>query len=98
VVERVVFAPPLSEVPLPAPNAAALLSATASTRSTPAVPRFVSATRCGLMERSFLKPSDSPRCTAIGSIPSTSHVAVLLDNTPDYVFALCGAGLWERRW
>ena len=35
-----------------------------------------------------------PRCTAARLDPGRPpHVGLLLDNTPDYVFALCGAGL-----
>ncbi len=40
------------------------------------------------------KRGGSPPCSRRDSIPTVRrHVAVLLDNTPDYVFALCGAGL-----
>jgi len=90
--ERVVFAPPLSEVPLPAPNVAALLKRNgldAATADRPAL-RFgdqvwthaellAEAGRFAALYRSRLDFRRPP------------HVAVLLDNTPDYVFALCGA-------
>ena len=92
--ERVVFAPPLSEVPLPAPNVAALLKRNAFDATTADRPllRFgeqvwthaellAEAERFAALYRSRLDPRRPP------------HVAVLLDNTPDYVFALCGAGL-----
>jgi fatty-acyl-CoA synthase len=92
--EPVIFAPPLSEVPLPAPNVAALLRRNgldAATADRPVL-RFgdrvwthadllAEAERFAALYRSRLDPSRPP------------HVAVLLDNTPDYVFALCGAGL-----
>ena len=93
-VERVVFAPPLSEVPLPAPNAAALLRRNgldALYAGRPALrfgdqvwthgALFLEAERFAALYRDRLDPHRPP------------HVAVLLDNTPDYVFALCGAGL-----
>jgi fatty-acyl-CoA synthase len=94
VAERVVFAPPLSEVPLPARNVATLLKRNgldASYADRPAL-RFgnrvwthgellVEAERFATLYRTRLDPDRPP------------HVAVLLDNTPDYVFALCGAGL-----
>jgi len=92
--EPVGLAPPLAEVPLPARNVAALLQRNASHESTANRPalRFGDhvwthrellgeAERFAALYRSRLDP-DRPR-----------HVAVLLENTPDYVFALCGAGL-----
>ena len=92
--DRVVLAPPLGEVPLPARNVAALLQhngVDASIAGRPAL-RFgdqlwthgqllVEAQRFAALYRSRLDPDRPP------------HVAVLLENTPDYVFALCGAGL-----
>jgi fatty-acyl-CoA synthase len=92
--ERVGLAPPLSEVPLPARNVAVLLNRNgldAGYASRPAL-RFgdqvwthgellLEAERFAALYRARLDPN-RPR-----------HVAVLLDNTPDYVFALCGAGL-----
>jgi len=94
VAERVEFAPPLGEVPLPARNVADLLrrnALTASSADRPAL-RFgdriwthgdllLEAKRFAALFRSRLDRDRPP------------HVAVLLDNTPDYVFALCGAGL-----
>jgi len=88
------LAPPLAEVELPARNVRALLernAADAATRDRPAL-RFGddSWTHAELLEeaRRFaallaarLDPSRPP------------HVGVLLDNIPDYVFILCGAGL-----
>ena len=53
-----------------------------------------SATACGHTASSWPNRSASPRCTAPGSTRAVPpHVGLLLDNTPDYVFALCGAGL-----
>ncbi|HEY7947582.1 MAG TPA: AMP-binding protein [Acidimicrobiales bacterium] len=94
VVERVALAPAPGEAPLPAPNAAALLrrhGADPDIAPRPAV-RFGDqvwthkqlldeAGRFAALYRARLDPERPP------------HVAVLLDNTPDYVFALCGAAL-----
>ncbi len=88
------FAPPLVEVPLPAPDASALLRRNGTEvgyADRPAL-RFgdriwthrellAEAERFAALFRSRLDPGRPP------------HVGVLLDNTPDYVFALCGAGL-----
>ncbi len=88
------FAPALAEVPLPAPNTAALLrrnGTDARYADRPAL-RFgdriwthaellAEAERFAALFRARLDPERPP------------HVGLLLDNTPDYVFALCGAGL-----
>ncbi len=92
--EREVLAPPLGEVPLPARNVAELLKRNGvdpDYAGRPAL-RFDTqvwthgellgeAERFAALYRARLDPALPP------------HVAVLLDNTPDYVFALCGAGL-----
>jgi fatty-acyl-CoA synthase len=91
---HVVLAPPLDEVPLPAPNVGALLRRNGGPGSVTGRPalRFgeqvwthgdllLEAERFAALFRARLDPGRPP------------HVAVLLDNTPDYVFALCGAGL-----
>jgi fatty-acyl-CoA synthase len=92
--EPVVLAPPLAEVPLPARNVAALLRRNGldpDYARRPAL-RFgdqvwthgdllVESERFAALYRARLDPDRPP------------HVGVLLDNTPDYVFALCGAGL-----
>ena len=86
------FAPPLAEVPLPAPNVGALLHRNAEERGDRPALRFGDgiwshrellgeAERFAMLYRARLDPARPP------------HVGVLLDNTPDYVFALCGAGL-----
>src|ERR1700733_3120952 len=86
------FAPPLSEVPLPAPNVGSLLRRNAEDQGERPALRFgdriwshrallAEAERFAALYRARLDPSRPP------------HVGVLLDNTPDYVFALCGAGL-----
>ncbi len=88
------LAPPLAEVPLPAPNAAALLrhnGTDVESADRPAL-RFgdrqwthrellAESERFAALYRARLDPGRPP------------HVGLLLDNTPDYVFALCGAGL-----
>ncbi len=88
------LAPPLAEVALPAPNAAALLrrnGTDAASADRPAL-RFgdrqwthrellSESERFAALYRARLDPGRPP------------HVGLLLDNTPDYVFALCGAGL-----
>ena len=88
------LAPPLAEVALPAPNAAALLRRNGTDpglADRPAL-RFgdrlwthrellAEAERFAALYRARLDPARPP------------HVGLLLDNTPDYVFALCGAGL-----
>lgn len=92
--EPFVVAPPLGEVALPARNVAALLRRNGLDPSCAVRPalRFGDrvwthgellheAERFAALYRARLAP-DRPR-----------HVAVLLDNTPDYVFALCGAGM-----
>jgi fatty-acyl-CoA synthase len=94
VAERVALAPAPGEAPLPAPNAAALLRRHGADPDIAprAAVRFGNdvwthgqlleeAERFAALYRSRLDPTRPP------------HVAVLLDNTPDYVFALCGAGL-----
>jgi fatty-acyl-CoA synthase len=94
VAERVALAPAPGEAPLPAPNAAALLRRNATDPDIAGRPAlrfgdqiwthaelFAEAARFAALYRARLDPGRPP------------HVAVLLDNTPDYVFALCGAGL-----
>ncbi|HTZ08121.1 MAG TPA: AMP-binding protein, partial [Acidimicrobiales bacterium] len=94
VADGVVRAPALAEVALPARTVAELLERNAAdpvVGSRPAL-RFGEqawshaevlgeARRYAALFRRRLDPGRPP------------HVAVLLDNTPDYVFALCGAGL-----
>ncbi len=86
------FAPPLAEVPLPAPNVEALLRRNAQDHGQRPALRFADqiwsheellaeAERFSALYRTRLDPARPP------------HVGVLLDNTPDFVFALCGAGL-----
>jgi len=88
------IAPALVEVPLPAADVAALLRRNGVEdryKDRPAL-RFgdciwthqellAEAERFAALYRARLDPRRPP------------HVGVLLDNTPDYVFALCGAGL-----
>jgi fatty-acyl-CoA synthase len=85
------FAPPLPEVPLPAPDAASLLRRNAHECPDHPALRFGSrvwthrelfdeAMGFAALYRARLDPDRPP------------HLGVLLDNTPEYVFALCGAG------
>jgi len=88
------LAPPLAEVPLPAPNAAALLRRNGTDSEYADRPALhfgdrqwthrellAESERFAALYRARLVPGRPP------------HVGLLLDNTPDYVFALCGAGL-----
>lgn len=86
------LAPPLAEVPLPAPDAATLLRRNAREHGDRPALRFgaqvwthaellAEAERVAGLFHSRLEPGRPP------------HVGVLLDNTPDYVFALCAAAL-----
>jgi len=92
--DGVVRAPPLAEVAPPAHDVAELLERTAADPVAGARPALVygehvwthaellaEGRRFAALLRDRLDPARPP------------HVAVLLDNTPDYVFALCGAGL-----
>jgi fatty-acyl-CoA synthase len=82
----------LAEVPLPAPDAATLLRRNVAEHGDRPSLRFgerlwthrelyAEAERFAGLFRATLDPARPP------------HVGVLLDNTPDYVFALCGAAL-----
>ena len=88
------LAPPLAEVPLPASNAAALLRHNGTDAQHADRPALRFGDRVWT-HRELL--SESERFAALyrarfepGRPP---HVGLLMDNTPDYVFALCGAGL-----
>jgi len=86
------LAPPLAEVPLPAPDVATLLRRNVAENGDRPALRFgeriwthgellAEAERFAALFRARLEAGRPP------------HVGVLLDNTPDYVFALCGAAL-----
>jgi fatty-acyl-CoA synthase len=86
------LAPPLAEVPLPAPDVATLLRRNVAEHGDRPALRFgdrtwthgelfAEAERFAVLFQTRLDPGRPP------------HVGVLLDNTPDYVFALCGAAL-----
>ena len=86
------LAPPLAEVPLPAPDAATLLRRNVAEHGDRPALRFgariwthaelfAEAQRFADLFRARLDPGRPP------------HVGVLLDNTPDYVFALCAGAL-----
>ena len=94
VMDRVASAPQPGEAPLPAPNAAVLLRRNGSDpgyRARPALrfgdrvwahsELYAEACRLAALLEARLDPDRPP------------HVAVLLDNTPDYVVALCAAAL-----
>jgi fatty-acyl-CoA synthase len=88
------FAPPLEEVPLPAPDAGALLQRNGTDEYIADRP----ALRFGdLVWTHGELLREAERFAALYADrfdpARPRHVAVLLDNTPDYVFALCGAGL-----
>ena len=62
--------------------------------ATPIVPPCASATGCGPTPSSWPRPSALPPSFVARLDPARPpHVGLLLDNTPDYVFTLCGAGL-----
>ena len=88
------LAPPLAEVPLPAPNAAALLRRNGTNVDSANRPALRFGDR-QWTHRELL--AESERFAALYRArldPGRPlHVGLLLDNTPDYVFALCGAGL-----
>jgi fatty-acyl-CoA synthase len=86
------LAPPLEEAPLPAPNVGSLLRRNAIDHGERPALRMGDriwthgellgeAERFAALYSARLDPNRPP------------HVGLLLDNTPDYVFALCGAGL-----
>src|SRR5579872_7505681 len=92
--DRVASAPQPGEAPLPAPNAAVLLRRNGTdpgSRARPALrfgdrvwahgELYAEACRLAALLEARLDPDRPP------------HVAVLLDNTPDYVVALCAAAL-----
>jgi fatty-acyl-CoA synthase len=94
VLDRVALAPQPGEAPLPAPNVAALLRRNGTDPAVAGRPAlkfgdtvithgelYAEACRFAAFLRSRFDPTRPP------------HVAVLLDNTPDYVTAICGAGL-----
>jgi fatty-acyl-CoA synthase len=94
VVERVAQAPAPGEAPLPAPNGAALVRRNGTD---PAI-AWRPALRFGDRTWSHAELlAESARYAALFverlDWNRPPHVAVLLDNTPEYVFALCGAGL-----
>ena len=94
VLERVALAPQPGEAPLPAPHAAALLRRNGTDPAVAGRPAlrfgdqvlthgqlYAEACRVATLLDKRLDPVRPP------------HVAVLLDNTPDYVVTLCAAGL-----
>jgi acyl-CoA synthetase (AMP-forming)/AMP-acid ligase II len=94
VAERVALAPAPGEAPLPAPNAAALL------RRNGTDPEFAFRPALHFGERTWTHAEVYAESTRYAALflerldPSRPpHVGVLLDNTPEYVFCLLGAGL-----
>jgi fatty-acyl-CoA synthase len=94
VAERVALAPAPGEAPLPAANAAALL------RRNGTDPRFAPRPALRFGDRTWSHAEVLAEGTRFAALfderldpACPPHVAVLLDNTPDYVFALAGAAL-----
>jgi fatty-acyl-CoA synthase len=92
--ERVALAPAPGEAPLPAANAAVLL------RHHGTDPEFSGRPALRFGDRIWTHGDllyEAGRFAALFTArldpDRPPHVAVLLDNTPEYVFALCGAGL-----
>ena len=88
------LAPPLAEVPLPAPNAAALLRRNGLEEPFAGRPALRFGDRIWTHAELLAEAEGFAALfrARLGS-GSPPHVGVLLDNTPEYVFALCGAGL-----
>ena len=88
------LAPPLPEVPLPAPNAASLLRRNGLEAPFAGRPALRFGDRIWTHAELLLEAEGFAALfrDRLGS-GSPPHVGVLLDNTPEYVFALCGAGL-----
>jgi fatty-acyl-CoA synthase len=94
VAERVALAPAPGEAPLPAPNAAALL------RRHGTDPEFARRPALRFGDQVWTHGQLLEEAGRFAALYTTRldpdrppHIAVLLDNTPEYVFALCGAGL-----
>jgi fatty-acyl-CoA synthase len=94
VAERLAMAPAPGEAPLPAPNAAALL------RRNGTDPEFAPRPALRFGERTWTHAEMFGEATRYAALflerldpTRPPHVAVLLDNTPEYVFCLAGAGL-----
>ncbi len=88
------LAPPLEEVPLPAPNVAALLRRNAADPALSDRPALRFGDACWT-HAELLEEAERVAALLRSSLDPARplHVGVLLDNTPDYVFLLCGAGL-----
>jgi fatty-acyl-CoA synthase len=88
------FAPALAEVPLPAADAAALLRRNGLQERYKGRPALRFRDRIWTHEELL---AEAERFAALYRTRLDTrrppHVGILLDNTPDYVFALCGAGL-----
>jgi fatty-acyl-CoA synthase len=94
VVERVALAPAPGEAPLPAPNAAALFRRNGTDPEFAARPAVRFGDRIWTHAELFTEASRYAGLFAERLEPGRPpHVAVLLDNTPEYVFALAGAAL-----
>ena len=86
------FAPPLEDVPLPAPDAAALLARNAAEHG--GRPALLFGDRVWTHGELLEESARFARLFEARLDPARPrHVGVLLDNVPDYVFALCGAAL-----
>jgi len=94
VAERVALAPPPGEAPLPAANAAVLLRRNGTDPEIARRPALRFGERIWTHAEAYAEASRFAALFGERLDPERPpHVAVLLDNTPDYVFALCGAAL-----
>jgi len=88
------FAPALLEVPLPAADVAALLRRNGVEESRKDRPALRFGDRIWSHQELLAEAEHFAALYRARLDPGRpAHVGVLLDNTPDYVFALCGAGL-----
>jgi acyl-CoA synthetase (AMP-forming)/AMP-acid ligase II len=86
------FAPQLEDAPLPAPNAPSLLHRNAEEHADRPALRF--GDRVWTHGELFAEAEQFSALFRARLHPARPlHVGLLLDNTPDYVFALCGAAL-----
>jgi len=94
IAERLATAPAPGEAPLPAPNVSALLKRNGTDPAIASRPALRFGDRVWTHEELLVEAFGFAELFRSRLVPDRPpHVGVLLDNTPDYVFALCGAGL-----